>query len=120
VARKIFDFAWANGRKLVVAVVGTTVILLGVALIVLPGPAVVVIPLGLGILSLEFAWAKKVLRDFEKGSRAAVDKLLANGNGTRYRTRYRTRYGSSAGAPRGDAFGQRPGAHRAPVAGGVD
>jgi uncharacterized protein (TIGR02611 family) len=45
-------------RRIVIAVIGTTVVLIGVAMIVLPGPAVIVIPLGLGILSVEFAWAR--------------------------------------------------------------
>ena len=51
-----------HARKLVVAVVGFTVLLLGLALIVLPGPAVVVIPIGLVILATEFAWARRLLR----------------------------------------------------------
>jgi uncharacterized protein (TIGR02611 family) len=33
----------------------------GLALLVLPGPAFVVIPIGLAILSLEFAWAERLL-----------------------------------------------------------
>jgi tellurite resistance protein TerC len=44
-----------TARRVVVAVVGGTVILLGVALLVLPGPAMLVIPLGLAVLGLEFA-----------------------------------------------------------------
>ncbi|HYY16258.1 MAG TPA: PGPGW domain-containing protein, partial [Gammaproteobacteria bacterium] len=39
-------------RRIVIAMIGTTVVLIGVAMIVLPGPAVIVIPLGLGILSI--------------------------------------------------------------------
>jgi tellurite resistance protein TerC len=49
-------------RRIVIAMIGTTVVLIGVAMIVLPGPAVIVIPLGLGILSIEFAWARHWLR----------------------------------------------------------
>jgi uncharacterized protein (TIGR02611 family) len=49
-------------RKVVIAVVGTTVLLLGLALIILPGPAFVVIPVGLAILASEFAWARRVIR----------------------------------------------------------
>jgi uncharacterized protein (TIGR02611 family) len=49
-------------RRIAVAVVGSTVLAVGVALIVLPGPAVVVIPIGLAILSLEFAWARLWLK----------------------------------------------------------
>lgn len=49
-------------RRIVIAVVGGTVLLVGIVLIVLPGPAIVVIPAGLAILALEFAWAKRWLR----------------------------------------------------------
>ena len=48
-------------RKLIVAVIGGTVLLIGVALIVLPGPAFIVIPVGLAILATEFAWARRVV-----------------------------------------------------------
>jgi tellurite resistance protein TerC len=41
-------------KRIVVAVVGGTVTLIGIALIVLPGPAFVVIPIGLSILATEF------------------------------------------------------------------
>jgi uncharacterized protein (TIGR02611 family) len=49
-------------KRIVIGVVGGTVLLVGVAMIILPGPAFVVIPVGLGILSLEFAWARSWLR----------------------------------------------------------
>lgn len=45
-------------RKVFVAVIGSTVLAFGVLLLVLPGPAFIVIPAGLGILGLEFAWAR--------------------------------------------------------------
>jgi uncharacterized protein (TIGR02611 family) len=47
---------------LIIAVVGFTVMAMGIALIVLPGPAFIVIPLGLGILAIEFVWARRLLR----------------------------------------------------------
>ena len=49
-------------KRIVVAVVGGTVTLIGIALIVLPGPAVIVIPLGLSILATEFVWARGFLK----------------------------------------------------------
>lgn len=52
------DFAYKTIRRIAIAVVGGTVLLIGIAMIVLPGPAFVVIPAGLAILALEFAWAK--------------------------------------------------------------
>ena len=42
-------------------IVGFTVLLAGIAMMVLPGPALAVIPIGLAILSLEFAWAEHLL-----------------------------------------------------------
>ena len=48
-------------RRWLIALAGISVVLVGVAMIVLPGPAIVVIPLGLGILGLEFAWARRWL-----------------------------------------------------------
>lgn len=56
--RNAFDVTYKIARRITVAVVGGTVLAVGVALIVLPGPAVFVIPVGLAILSLEFAWAR--------------------------------------------------------------
>jgi hypothetical protein len=50
----------------VVAIVGFGVLAFGVALIVLPGPAIVVIPLGLAILATEFRWARKLLEPIRK------------------------------------------------------
>lgn len=49
-------------RKLIVAVIGVTILLLGVVMIALPGPAFIVIPLGLAILATEFAWARRAVR----------------------------------------------------------
>jgi tellurite resistance protein TerC len=51
----------ASLRKLIVAIIGGTVLLIGVALIVLPGPAFIVIPIGLAILATEFAWARSAI-----------------------------------------------------------
>jgi uncharacterized protein (TIGR02611 family) len=48
-------------RKLIIGVIGGTVLLIGVALIVLPGPAFLVIPIGLAILATEFAWARRAV-----------------------------------------------------------
>ena len=49
-------------RRVVIGVVGATVIAVGVALLVLPGPAFIVLPIGLGILAIEFEWARRLMR----------------------------------------------------------
>jgi tellurite resistance protein TerC len=53
---------WPIVRKVVVAVIGTTILLIGLVLIVLPGPAFIVIPIGLAILATEFVWARRAIR----------------------------------------------------------
>jgi len=62
-------------RKAIVAVVGFTVLLIGVVMIVTPGPAIVVIPLGLAILATEFVWAHKLL----ERAREIVKKKMKKG-----------------------------------------
>ena len=57
-------YKWA--RRIVITLTGFTVLLVGFAMIVLPGPAFVVIPAGLAILGLEFAWARHTLRALRK------------------------------------------------------
>jgi tellurite resistance protein TerC len=59
--KSTIDFAYRNARRIVIGIVGGTVLLIGVVLLVLPGPAFIVIPIGLAILSVEFAWARSWL-----------------------------------------------------------
>jgi tellurite resistance protein TerC len=50
-------------KKLIIAIIGFTVLLIGIAMIVLSGPAIVVIPIGLAILATEFVWARSLLKE---------------------------------------------------------
>ena len=47
--------------RIAFAILGATVTLVGVAMLVTPGPAFVVIPIGLAMLALEFVWAERLL-----------------------------------------------------------
>ena len=66
-------------KRVVIAIVGFTVLLLGVAMVILPGPAFIVIPLGLAILATEFVWAQRLLAKakayFEKQRQRVADKM---------------------------------------------
>jgi tellurite resistance protein TerC len=53
-------------KRIVVAVIGGTITLLGLALVVLPGPAFIVLPIGLSILATEFLWARRWLRKLRR------------------------------------------------------
>lgn len=68
-----FKLVAAPLRKLIIALIGGTVLLIGIALIVLPGPAFIVIPIGLAILATEFAWAASAL--------ARAKKIVARARG---------------------------------------
>jgi uncharacterized protein (TIGR02611 family) len=48
-------------KKIIVGIIGTTILVIGIAMLVLPGPAIIVIPIGLAILATEFVWAKSLL-----------------------------------------------------------
>jgi uncharacterized protein (TIGR02611 family) len=53
-------------RKLVVGVFGVSILIVGAAMLLLPGPAVIVIPAGIALLATEFAWARRLLRRVKK------------------------------------------------------
>jgi tellurite resistance protein TerC len=58
--------SYRQARKAVILLLGSTVLLVGLAMVLLPGPAVLVIPLGLAILGVEFAWARKWLKSIRQ------------------------------------------------------
>ena len=58
-------------KKLFIALIGGTVLLIGAAMLVLPGPGMLVIAGGLAILATEFFWARRALRN-AKGAVARV------------------------------------------------
>jgi tellurite resistance protein TerC len=62
-------------RRIIVAIIGGTIVLFGIALIFLPGPGSVVIPIGLLVLASEFAWARWLLRRGKKVVKETKDKL---------------------------------------------
>jgi uncharacterized protein (TIGR02611 family) len=60
---------------------GLAILAVGIAMLALPGPAFVVIPIGLAILSLEFVWAERLLEKAlikgEEAKRKAADATPA-------------------------------------------
>ncbi len=66
-------WTWKTARRVIVAVVGGTVVLIGVLLGPLPFvPAIVIIPLGLAILATEFIWAKRLLKKVKEEAMSAA------------------------------------------------
>ncbi len=71
--RRTITYKWA--RRIVVAVIGGSILTIGVAMVVLPGPAIIVVPLGLGVLGLEFAWARYWLRKLRATAVEVVNRV---------------------------------------------
>lgn len=63
-----------SARRIVVLVTGSTVLLVGILMIVMPGPAILVIPAGLAILATEFIWARRMLARFQQEVRVLSGK----------------------------------------------
>ena len=55
------EIIFRQTKKIVIAVVGTIVLLLGIVMIPYPGPGWLVVFTGLAILATEFAFAQKIL-----------------------------------------------------------
>jgi uncharacterized protein (TIGR02611 family) len=89
---------WRHARQLVILVVGGTLLLFGIALVVLPGPATVVIPLALAILGTEFLWARRLLKRVRDGvthSMSAVRRTSIRANDAAPATAESTRESAS-------------------------
>ena len=63
---------WRHTRRLIVGVVGTTVVLFGLVLILTPGPGVLAIGGGLAILGTEFLWARRLMRKVKRTALAGL------------------------------------------------
>ena len=63
-----------RAKRASVALIGGTVLLAGIVLLVLPGPAFLVIPAGLAILATEFAWARRWLKKVRDCASAAATR----------------------------------------------
>lgn len=70
----------ASVRRWLVAIIGGTILLIGLALILLPGPAFVVIPAGLAILATEFVWARRYLQQAGKWLKKARKNFRSRRN----------------------------------------
>ena len=66
-----------QARRLAVAIVGFTVILLGVVMLVTPGPGWLAILLGLGVLGVEFVWARRLLGRLKKSAAKLACSVFA-------------------------------------------
>ena len=60
--------------RIVFAVAGVIVLLAGLIMLITPGPAFVLIPIGLAMLALEFTWAERLLDRALEQAQVAQEK----------------------------------------------
>jgi hypothetical protein len=63
-------------RRPAVFAAGITLMLLGIVMLVAPGPGILTLALGLGILATEFRWARRLLRWFQEKGIKIADRLF--------------------------------------------
>lgn len=68
---KLGSLSYVVARRIAVSVIGSTLLLLGGVLLFVPGPGLLVLSMGLGVLALEFAWARRWLRQLRDGAAQA-------------------------------------------------
>ena len=64
-------------KKILVLIIGGTVLLIGIILIFLPGPSFIVIPAGLAILAIEFSWARRLLKRTQNMTNTKIFSFLS-------------------------------------------
>jgi hypothetical protein len=73
-------FIGRNGQRIAVTIAGFAVMLAGVALLVLPGPGWLLIFIGLGILSTEYLWARRLLAKAKEKAEQAKNAVVERKN----------------------------------------
>ena len=69
--RVVLRHAW----RTIIIVVGSTLVLIGLAMLVLPGPGIVVMIAGLAILAREFIWAQGLLDKAQNTAKRQYDRV---------------------------------------------
>lgn len=69
------QMVYKTARRIVIIVVGGTLLIIGAIMLLTPGPGVLGIAAGLGILGLEFAWARRWLAEVKRRSSQAIHDI---------------------------------------------
>jgi uncharacterized protein (TIGR02611 family) len=75
-------FMLRNGKRIAVTVAGLVLLAAGLAMMVLPGPGIVVIIAGLAVLATEYVWAQRMLNYAKDKAEQAKNRVLRRGDQT--------------------------------------
>jgi uncharacterized protein (TIGR02611 family) len=73
--RAVIVWIGRSSKRIAVTVVGFTLVLAGLAMLVLPGPGLLVIVAGFAVLATEYAWARRALDETKRRARQAARKV---------------------------------------------
>ncbi|MEM7610838.1 MAG: PGPGW domain-containing protein [Pseudomonadota bacterium] len=60
--KSALDTTYKTARRIIITVIGFTLLLIGVVMLVTPGPGLAAMAGGLALLAVEFAWARAWLK----------------------------------------------------------
>src|SRR3954463_13492560 len=79
----VIGFLLRNSKRIAITIAGGLIVLIGLILLVLPGPGILVVAIGFAILGTEYAWASAALdktkKTAESAGRAAKDSAKSLG-----------------------------------------
>ncbi|HYU57809.1 MAG TPA: PGPGW domain-containing protein [Actinomycetota bacterium] len=79
--REVVRFIGRSGRRVAVTAVGFALVAAGLAMLVLPGPGILVVIAGLAVLASEYAWARSLLDRAKEQARRARRRISRRGKG---------------------------------------
>lgn len=77
--REVLLFVARSGKRIAVSILGAALLAAGVAMLVLPGPGLLLIVAGLAVLATEYAWAQRALNEARRRAQHARDAVLRRG-----------------------------------------
>ena len=69
-------FLMRNGKRIGVSIAGLVLVVLGLVMLVLPGPGVLLLLAGLAVLATEYVWAQRMLNYAKHKAGQAKDAVL--------------------------------------------
>jgi uncharacterized protein (TIGR02611 family) len=74
--RVTIRFILRNGKRIAVSAAGLVLLLLGLVMMVLPGPGLLLVIAGLAVLATEYVWAQRMLNFAKRKAGHAKDAIL--------------------------------------------
>ncbi len=69
-------FLMKNGKRIAITAVGATLVLVGLVMLVLPGPGILLVIAGLAVLASEYVWAQRMLNYAKRKGQEAKDRVV--------------------------------------------